>query len=63
MTNQINDRRNGKYTCLDCKYTLAAKCKDCVMNNWNLFDLDLETIKMTYAEKNSRYESRMEHDV
>jgi hypothetical protein len=44
-------RRDGIYTCLDCKKLQSESCIVC--KNWDLFDLIEE--KMSYEEKNLRY--------
>jgi hypothetical protein len=49
----IEKRRNGKYTCLDCKKSKSKFCLEC--KNWHLFELDEELIKLSYTEKSERY--------
>ncbi len=48
----VNSRKNGKFTCLDCKKTLTQFCKQC--KNWELFELDQDVIKLSYEEKLDR---------
>lgn len=50
--NILELRRNGKYTCLDCKKVLSQLCQTC--KNWDLFELDEEVIKLSYEEKSLR---------
>ena len=50
----LTDRRNGKYTCLDCTKKCSSFCFEC--NNWHLFELDVEVSQMSYADKSEHYE-------
>lgn len=52
--NDVEKRKNGKYTCLDCMHTLSEKCFKC--KGWGFFDLDPETVSMTYQEKCDRHD-------
>jgi hypothetical protein len=42
-------RRNGTYTCIDCKKTKSKECDEC--KNWGKFDLDKTLFDLTYQEK------------
>ena len=48
----IELRRNGKFTCLDCKKTASSTCASC--KNSDQFELDEEVLKLPYEEKLAR---------
>jgi len=62
MTEILKQRRNGKFTCLDCMRLKTKECGPCVSKNWELFSLDQTVLNMSYAEKTERYESLVKHN-
>ena len=55
---QVNARRNGEYTCLDCLRQCTDKCFKC--SNWNRFELDEKVIALPYKERSKRNERKRE---
>jgi hypothetical protein len=62
MTEILKQRRNGKFTCLDCMRLKTKECGPCVSKNWELFSLDQTVLNMSYAEKSERYENLAKHN-
>lgn len=58
MTDILKQRRNGKFTCLDCSKGKTKVCGPCVSKNWELFSLDQTVLNMSYAEKSERYQKK-----
>lgn len=54
----LEKRRNGVFTCLDCSKSKTSECGSCVSRNWEFFDLDKEIVNLSYSEKNKRYEEK-----
>lgn len=50
---ELDKRRNGLFTCLDCTKAKSKECFGC--KNWHLFDLDVELSSLPYSEKSERY--------
>ena len=55
----LEKRRNGVYTCLDCLKSKSKECFGCVSKNWELFKLDGRISELPYAEKSSEYEKKV----
>jgi hypothetical protein len=49
----LEKRRNGLFTCLDCSKVKTQNCFAC--KNWNLFDVDNALLNLSYAEKSDMY--------
>jgi hypothetical protein len=49
-------RRNGKFTCLDCQNNKSELCKTC--KNWDQFDLNEEVSKLLYEEKSLKRDKK-----
>lgn len=56
----LEKRRNGIFTCLDCSGSKTLKCFKCVPNNWELFKADSGLTNLPYVEKSERYRNKIE---
>lgn len=52
----LEKRRSGKYTCLDCLNSKTKNCSSCKF--WDLFLLDKEVASLSYEQKNLRYDMK-----
>jgi len=59
LKTQLEQRRNGFYTCLDCMYLLSNMCFTCKV--WEKFEVDSSLSNATYEQKNKNYELKKNH--